>query len=68
MKLTEDAWEHLALDDLGELFWTVKHGKEIAPGASASLVAEAADAAAVAEENAKKKASPCVSTSTPSCA
>ena len=37
MKLTEDAWEHLALDDLGELFWTVKHGKEIAPGASAAV-------------------------------
>ena len=30
--LSEDDWEHLALEVLGDLFWAPKHGPEIAPG------------------------------------
>ena len=30
--VSEDAWEHLALDTLGELFWKPEAGSEIAPG------------------------------------
>lgn len=32
MSLTEDAWEHLALETLGDLMWRPVHGTTIAPG------------------------------------
>ncbi|AZK95536.1 MULTISPECIES: type I restriction endonuclease subunit R [Streptomyces] len=31
-KMTESTWEHLAMDELGQLAWEVKEGKAIAPG------------------------------------
>jgi type I restriction enzyme R subunit len=31
-KMTESTWEHLALDELGELAWQTKPGKDLAPG------------------------------------
>lgn len=31
-RMTESTWEHLALDELGELGWKVKAGKDLAPG------------------------------------
>ena len=30
--MSEDEWEHLALDTLAELGWTVTSGQQIAPG------------------------------------
>ncbi|MBK3645123.1 type I restriction endonuclease subunit R, partial [Streptomyces sp. MBT33] len=32
-KMTESTWEHLALDELGQLAWETKPGKDLAPGA-----------------------------------
>ncbi|GLY32524.1 type I restriction endonuclease subunit R [Kineosporia sp. NBRC 101731] len=32
-KMTEATWEHLTLDELAELAWATKHGKDLTPGA-----------------------------------
>ncbi|MCJ0868460.1 type I restriction endonuclease subunit R [Streptomyces sp. AP-93] len=31
-KMTESTWEHLAMDELGQLAWEIEEGKAIAPG------------------------------------
>lgn len=31
-KMTESTWEHLAMDELGQLAWEIKAGKDLAPG------------------------------------